>query len=75
MPSGTGAMPIPSPVCQVLVSPVGPGTVSFFTTANGDFSLTATLPAGLQAMDACLQMGVINGSNFVVSNPLQMHLR
>ena len=70
---GNGVLPIPSPTCQVQVSPVGVAT-GFFTTGLGAFDYLLALPPGLAPFDLFFQTGVLDGTAFVVSNAVQMHM-
>jgi len=72
--NGTGALPIPSPQCQAQISPPA-GTVGFFSTPAGAATFLLTVPAALGASDFYFQAGILDGSSFAVSNPLQVHAR
>ncbi|MCR9246883.1 MAG: hypothetical protein NXI31_17760 [bacterium] len=70
--SSTGTLPLPSPTCQAQINPVFV-TGGFFTGAAGEANFGLSLPSPFAPIDIYIQVGVIDGSNFVVSNPLQMH--
>jgi hypothetical protein len=73
--SGQGALPIPSPDCQVQVAPLLPGAAVFFTDQSGRASLNIAIPVGLPAGDVFLQAGILGFGEFVLTNPLQIHIR
>jgi hypothetical protein len=70
---GSGVLPIPSPTCQVQVSPVVVAS-GFVTNGLGEFDFLLALPAGLSPFDLFFQTGVLDGTGFVVSNAVQMHM-
>jgi hypothetical protein len=71
---GTGVVPVPSAACPVQVVPVF-FTFGLFTGGSGEFDLSIALPAVFAPIDVYFQTGVLDGTGFVVSNPLQMHAR
>ena len=70
---GQGTLPFPSPQCAVQIAPIG-ATISFFTSVNGDASFPFAVPAWLSPGDFYFQAGLLDGTSFAVSNPLQTHL-
>ncbi|MCA8949457.1 MAG: hypothetical protein KDE27_08130 [Planctomycetes bacterium] len=74
MGGGTGTIPLPSPTCQVQINPVF-GNAGVLTTPIGTADFNIGLPTPFPPVDLYFQAGVLDGSSFVVSNPLQMHTR
>ncbi|HLQ38241.1 MAG TPA: hypothetical protein VK348_10585 [Planctomycetota bacterium] len=71
---GTGAVPLPSPQCQVQINPVG-FSLAFFATAAGTRSFAITVPANLPPNDFYFQTGLLDSGAFLVANPLQIHVQ
>jgi hypothetical protein len=69
---GNGVVPLPSAACPVQIVPVL-FTFGFSAGTAGEFNHSLTLPATIQPLDAYFQVGALDGTGFVVSNPLLMH--
>lgn len=72
--SGSFSAPIPSAACQVQILPIAPDLLNIQTTGSGSWTATFTVPPGLPA-DLFAQAALVDGSGFVVSNPLQAHVQ
>ncbi len=70
---GNQALPIPSATCQVQISPLSTNLFAITTTPTGTFNLTVPLPPGLPSGDLFGQMAIVDGTNVILSNPVQMH--
>lgn len=69
---GAGSVPLPSVACQAQINPVLL-TTGFFAGTNGDANWTISIPPWFAPIDLFIQTGHIDGTNFIVGNPLQMH--
>lgn len=72
---GTAAIPFPSVACQLQINPLTSSAITFSTDATGNASLGAVIPAGVSQGDYYFQAGLLQSSSFVVTNPLQVHVR
>lgn len=71
---GNGALPLPTPTCRAQINPVLV-TSGFFTTGPGVANFSMTLPSPFAPVDFYAQVGLIDGGNFIVGSPLQIHVQ
>jgi hypothetical protein len=71
---GNNAQPIPSPRCQVQVMPLLQGAAPFFTNDQGKTHTNIPIPFNILPCDLYLQAGVLGFGEFLVTNPVRLHI-
>ena len=72
--AGRQIAPIPSPRCQVQILPLLPGGTDFTTDSAGCAELPLQLPPGLEPANLYLQVALLAGGDWTVTNELHARI-
>jgi hypothetical protein len=71
---GNVAQPFPSTRCQAQCTPLLPGAAIFVTNTLGRTAINIPIPTIILPCDLFLQAGINGFGEFVVTNPVQLHI-